>query len=85
MANRRMMFLIVLGTLPLVLVLPIKDKVESLYSNTVFIGIALILTGLILYFSDRMGRGSKTERNATLVDVLIVGLAQAVATVPGLS
>ena len=85
MANRRMMFLIVLGTLPLFFVLPIKDKLEMLYSNTVFIGIALILTGIILYFSDRMGRGSKTERNATLVDVLVVGFAQAVATVPGLS
>lgn len=84
-ANRRMIFLIILGTLPLVLILPIKDKVEVLYSNTVFIGVALILTGLILYFSDRMGRGNKTERNAAISDVLIVGVSQAIATVPGLS
>ena len=35
--SRRMIFFIILGTLPLFLVLPIKDKVESLYSNTFFI------------------------------------------------
>lgn len=84
-SNRRLILLVVLGTLPLFLILPIKDKVEALYSNTFFIGAALIVTGLLLYFSDRMGRGSKSERNATVGDSLIVGVAQAIATVPGLS
>lgn len=84
-SNRRMILLVILGTLPLFAILPIKDKVEGLYDNTLFIGCALLVTGLILYFSDRMGRGHKTERNATVGDALLVGLSQAVATVPGLS
>ena len=83
--NRRLILLLVIGTLPLFAILPIKDKVEQLYGNTLFIGLALIVTGLLLFFSDRMGRGSKTERNATIVDALLVGVAQAIATVPGLS
>lgn len=82
---RRMILLIVVGTLPLLVVLPIKDKVEMLYSNTIFIGCALIFNGLVLWLSDRMNRGGKTEKNATLVDALIVGCFQAVAVVPGLS
>ena len=36
--SRRLIFFIILGTLPLFVVLPIKDKVESLYGNTFFIG-----------------------------------------------
>ena len=41
--SRRMIFFIILGTLPLVAVLPIKDKVEGLYGNTFFIGFAFLL------------------------------------------
>ncbi len=82
---RRMLLLIVVGTLPLLLVLPIKSQIESLYDNTWFVGVALIITGLLLFISDRLAKGRKTVRSATLVDVLLVGCAQAVATVPGLS
>lgn len=82
---RRLVLLVIVGTLPLFLILPVKDVVEGLYSNPLFIGCALIVTGLILFYADRMARGRKTERNATVVDALLVGLAQAVAVVPGLS
>lgn len=82
---RRLMLLIVIGTLPLFLVLPIKHKVEALYGNTVFIGFALLVTGGLLYFSDQLGRGRKTLAGVSLTDVLLIGCAQAVAVVPGLS
>ena len=82
---RRMILLIIVATLPLFLILPIKDQIEGLYDNTFFIGGALIVTGLLLYFSDRAARGYKNERSATLLDAVLVGVAQALATVPGLS
>lgn len=82
---RRMILLIIVGTLPLFLILPIKDKIEALYDNTWFVGCALLVTGCILFFSDRMAKGRKTERSATLKDVALVGVAQALATVPGIS
>ena len=82
---RRMILMIIIATLPLFLVLPIKDHVESLYKNTFFIAFALFLTGALLFISDRMPRGSKNASNATMLDALLVGLAQAVAVVPGLS
>ena len=49
------------------------------------IGIALVLTGCMLYVSDKMKRGTKTETNMTISDALIIGLCQCVATIPGLS
>jgi len=83
--SRRMIFFIILGTLPLFAVLPVKDKVEGLYGNTFFIGFAFLLTGTLLFLSDRMSRGGKDLRTATILDVLVVGIGQAVAVVPGLS
>lgn len=81
----RMILMIIVATLPLFVVLPIKDKVEGLYTNTIFVGCALIVTGCILFFSDRMARGKKTAKSATLLDALLVGVGQAIAVVPGLS
>lgn len=82
---RRMILLIVVGTLPLFLVLPVKGFVEGLYSNTFFVGGALLITGLLLFFCDRLENGRKSARTATMADVLIVGAGQAIATCPGIS
>ena len=82
---RRMILLIIVGTLPLFAVLPIKDLVEGLANNMYFVGGALIVTGFLLFASDRVRKGRKTERSATLLDVLLVGVAQALATCPGIS
>ncbi len=82
---RRLILLIIVGTLPLLVVLPIKDLVEGLADNMYFVGGALIVTGFLLFASDRVKKGRKTEKNATLVDVLLVGAAQAIATCPGIS
>lgn len=77
--------MIVVATLPLLLILPINDMLESLYYNNFFIGVALVLTGCMLYVSDRMTQGKKTGGNMTVLDAVIIGLCQCVATVPGLS
>ena len=82
---RRLVLLIIVGTLPLFVVMLVKDYVEALGSSPVFVSCALLVTGCILFVSDRMAGGRKTARNATLKDVLLVGLAQGCATIPGLS
>ena len=81
----RLFLMIVLGTLPLFLILPINDMMEGLYYKSVFIGVMLVLTGCILYISDKMQQGRKTEKNMSMLDAVIIGLCQAVATIPGLS
>lgn len=82
---RRLIFLIIVGTLPLFLVLPFKDKIEGLSGNIYFVVVALLLTGCLLFASDRVRRGRKSERSATMLDVLLVGVGQAIATCPGIS
>ena len=82
---RRLVVMIVIGTLPLFAVLLVKDTVDAAFSNITFVSVALIATGFLLFFSDRMARGRKTARTATIRDALLVGCAQAVGTLPGIS
>ena len=77
--------LIIIGTLPLFAVLPIHKKVQALSNNMIFIGAALVVTGFLLFACDLVRKGRKTERNATVLDVLVVGVGQAIATMPGIS
>ena len=82
---RRMILLIIVGTLPLFAVLPIKDTIESLGDNMYFVAFALLATGCLLFASDRVRRGRKTEKTATMLGALLVGVGQALATCPGIS
>ena len=82
---RRLVLLIVIGTLPLFAVLPIHKKVQGLSDNMIFVGLALIVTGFLLYACDLRRKGRKNERTATWLDAVLVGVGQAIATVPGIS
>lgn len=82
---RRLILLVILSTVPLALAVVADDFIEALYSSTLFIGIALLCTGTMLYLSDKLASGHKTERDATWVDAILVGIMQAIAVLPGIS
>lgn len=84
-AARRMVMLIVVATLPLFVMVFFKNALEQVFSNPILVSCMLLLTGFILFFSDRLARGHKTAKNATVTDALLVGCAQAVAIIPGIS
>lgn len=56
---RRMILLIIVGTLPLFVVLPVKDLVEGLSGNIYFVAGALIVTGFLLFASDRVKKAAR--------------------------
>jgi len=49
------------------------------------VSLFLILTGIILYFGDRIRNVRKGVLETGIVDALIIGLAQAFAILPGIS
>jgi undecaprenyl-diphosphatase len=83
--RRRMAVFIVVGSLPLLLVLPVRGAVENLYHSTVLVSLMLMVTGGMLYLTDRLSVGTKGLRDVSLWQVLLVGLGQALAVLPGIS
>lgn len=84
--NQRMIFFIILSVLPLFILVPFKDKIESIaYGSTLFVGIALLFNSVILLLCDRIVAGRKKAETMTVKDALIVGGVQAVAVLPGIS
>ena len=81
----RCFLMLLLGTLPLFLALPINSRMVVLNGRNIFIGVMLILTGCLLYVSDKMIPGKKNLSGMTVFDALIIGFCQSVATIPGLS
>ncbi|MBR5567644.1 MAG: undecaprenyl-diphosphate phosphatase [Bacteroidales bacterium] len=70
-----------------------KDSVESLFGSISVVGVALVVTALLLFFSDyaskfggKLQQKGNTYRNGiSYWQALVVGLGQAFAVVPGLS
>ena len=83
--RRRLLLFLIAATLPLIPAALLNDWLDPLFYNTFFIGFALIVTGFLLLSADRFGHGNKTEKAMTLSDAMVIGLAQMIAVVPGLS
>lgn len=77
--------LIIVGTIPAaILGILFEDIIEGLLKGVKVVGGTLLITGLALWFIRHL-RGHKGEKALTVKDALIVGLAQAVALIPGIS
>jgi len=84
-AEMRFVALIVVSMIPVGIIgFFLKDQVESLFTgNLAFVGSMLLVTSALLALS--MFIRHKTEKPIGFVDALIIGVAQAVAVVPGIS
>ena len=82
----RALLFVIIGTLPMFIAVIFMKSVSRLFTNTGFIGFALIITGCILFVSNKFAqKGHKTDKTMTIGDAIIIGIAQAIAIIPGLS
>lgn len=81
--TKKYILLILIGTLPAVVIgLGLKDFFEQLFDNLIIVGFSLIFTGLVLMSSFYFKRNNKEH---SIVTSFLIGLAQAVAIIPGIS
>ena len=84
--DARLGWYIVLGTIPIgIFGLVFKDEIESGARDLYVIGTALIVLGLVLLAAEKVGTRERDMDSITPRDGLVVGLAQAMALVPGVS
>ena len=84
--DARMGWYIILGTVPIaVLGLAFKDPIENQFRTLELIGTTLIVFGLVMLGAEAASRRDRSLREITARDGLLIGLAQALALVPGVS
>lgn len=85
--NRRLLIMLVVATLPLCLFYFAKDPIKSISSDSSILaeGFCFLYTGVILFLSDRFGRGNKCIGDIKAKDALVVGVFQGIALLPGVS
>ena len=84
--DARMGWFIIIGSLPIVVLgILLKDIIESDFRSLWIIGTTLIVLGIVLGLADRFGRNEKPLKELSFRDAILMGLAQAMALVPGVS
>jgi undecaprenyl-diphosphatase len=85
-ANRRMVLWIMVATsLTGVIGILFKDRIERLFESVEITACMLFITGILLFWSDRVKTNSRQKGNMNLKDAIVIGLVQAVALIPGIS
>lgn len=85
----RLLFAIMLGTVPICLVgLALKKMIEDPegpFRSLIVIGCASIFMGIVLFIAEKMAKKRRTIADLGVRDGLIVGLGQCLALIPGCS
>jgi undecaprenyl-diphosphatase len=82
----RMFLWMVIASIPTGLMgIVLKDWFESVFSQPRFVGYMVLVTGLILWLTRWVKREGKDIRKMRWPDALLIGIAQGVAIIPGIS
>ncbi len=86
--DRRFAWLLVAATIPAALVAALAGgRIESFFREALYVGLATIVWGIVLWFADRYARHHANRRleDLTLRNAVFVGVAQVLALIPGTS
>jgi undecaprenyl-diphosphatase len=84
--DARLGWYIVLGTIPIgIFGVLFKDQIETGARDLYLIGVALIVLGLVLLLAEKVGTRDRDIEHIRTKDGLVIGFAQALALIPGVS
>ena len=84
--GRRLALLLLIATVPgAVGGLLLEDVLDRLIDIPWAVGVALLLTATALLVSERVAAQDRSEKDTTLLDAVVIGLAQMAALIPGIS
>ena len=83
---RKLGVLIITASIPTAIIgFAFNDFFEGLYSNILFIGIGFMITGTMLFLSERFGSNSRDLDKMNLRNAVFIGILQGIAIYPGIS
>ena len=84
--TRRLMVMIIVTTIITGFIgIFFEDFFESLYSSCVVIGVGLIITGILMFVSEKLGQGNRNVSNLNARNAIFIGIMQGIAIIPGIS
>ncbi|ANY10184.1 undecaprenyl-diphosphate phosphatase [Pseudonocardia sp. HH130630-07] len=82
----RLAWMVVVGSIPIaVLGVLFKDRIETVARNLWLVAVMLIVFGILLGLAERFGTQHKPMEKITWRDGVVLGFAQAMALIPGVS
>ncbi len=83
---RKLGLLIITASIPTAIIgLTFSDFFESLFHSIFAVGVGLLITGTLLWFSEKISKGKKNITTTKYSDAFIIGIFQAIAIAPGIS
>ncbi|HKZ25351.1 MAG TPA: undecaprenyl-diphosphate phosphatase [Acidimicrobiia bacterium] len=82
---RRTLGLLVVGTIPAVFALFVTDEVDRLGDSPRLVAFFVLVTGVVLLVASRVRPGHRQMTGIKPLDALLIGVAQLVAILPGIS
>lgn len=87
--DKKLLLMLFIGTIPAAVAgVLLKDFFESMFSKILYIAIFLSITGVVLFMSEVIfakKNNLKNISNMKIIDSFLIGCAQAVAILPGIS
>ncbi|KZX16364.1 undecaprenyl-diphosphatase [Methanobrevibacter cuticularis] len=83
---KKLAWMVIIGTIPAGIVgIRFDAEIEALFNSLTVPAFFLIITGLLLYISQKITSNNKYIENTGIKESIIVGISQAIAIIPGLS
>ena len=83
---KKLSWLLIIGTIPAGKAgILFQKQFEALFSDVLYVGFFLIVTGLLLWGAERVKPGTKDVKDITFKNAIAIGIFQAIAIAPGIS
>jgi len=83
---KKLVWMVIIGTIPAGIVgIAFNDQIAATFNSVTVPAFFLLITGVLLYVSQRVNIGHKDIKDSSLKEAIIVGIGQACAIIPGLS
>jgi len=83
--RRLLLYLVVATAITGAIGLSFKDIIHDLFESPAFAAAMLLVTGTLLFLSDRVKHPVRTEAEMNLLDSIVIGAIQGIAVLPGIS
>src|SRR5262245_10808828 len=84
--DRWLLWLVIIGTIPTGIIgVLFRKQFEAMFSDLRGAGIWFVITGIILFVTDRVTTRGRQLQEMRMLDAIVIGIAQGVSIIPALS